>query len=66
MTFYKLDDQDWEYFTEQGFIAVPVWGGFIFTKPGYKHIHVDHEKPELTHITDQELTRLVQKLQSYE
>ncbi len=63
--FYDISNEDFEYFTEKDFIAIQVWGGYVFRKPDYKNILIDHEKPEIRHITDKEFYRLVQKLQNY-
>jgi hypothetical protein len=65
VVFYRLSDEDWEYFTEKGFIAIQVWGGFVFTHPDYKNILVDHESPELRIIEDKEFYMLAEKLHNY-
>ena len=60
--FYTLSEEDWKYFTEEnGFLAIPVWGGYVLKKPGYKSILVDHSSPKIRTITDSELDGLVLK-----
>ena len=62
MVYYRLDPETWEELTQDEFIAIPVYGGTVWRKPGYKNILVDHENPEITHITDSELDELVSLL----
>jgi len=66
MVFYSISAEDWEYFTNEGFLAIPVWGGFCLKKIGYMPIFVDHESPAVKNISEVELDRLVQKLDLYQ
>ena len=59
---YVLSEEDWKEFEDDGFLAIPVWGGYVLTKVGYKPILVDPEAPELTNISDAEFDRLVSEL----
>jgi len=59
---YVLSEEYWKEFEDDGFLAIPVWGGYVLTRPGYEPILVDPESPELTNITDTEFDGLVSKL----
>ena len=64
--FYRLSDEDWKYFTEDnGFIAIPVWGGYVLKKPGYNSIILDHSEPKLRLVTDSEIDQRIQAIQEY-
>ena len=57
--FYSVSPDDWEYLTNEGFIGIPVYGGIVFRKPGYHSLLVDHEKPEIRQVSDNEIDKLV-------
>ena len=58
----RLADTLWDELTEDGWIAINVWGGFILRKPGYQTILVDLEATETRNIADSEVDNLVYQL----
>ncbi len=58
----RLADSLWEELTEDDWIAINVWGGFVLTKPGYQHILVALDEPETRNITDEEFSHLTYRL----
>ena len=64
MVRYRLSDEDWAFFEENGFLGIPCWGGYVLCKPGYEPIFVDPVNPEIEHISDSELDGLVSLLGS--
>ncbi|MHA1170092.1 MAG: hypothetical protein ACTSRU_19860 [Candidatus Hodarchaeales archaeon] len=57
--FYLLGDDNWKWIEENGFLAIPVWGGIVVSKPGYVSLLFDHESPKVRHVSDSEIDDLI-------
>lgn len=59
---YRLSDEDWKMFEDNGFIAFPVWGGIVWSKVGYRDVFCASDEPEVRFISGEEIDERVNLL----